>query len=254
MNTETAESLLRCHREGRVPDSRMQKALRWAENSPDAKRLLSDQLEFDGQIVEAIHSIHPPENLRQKLAALGAKPRPEEQSIRKKIVDPAMLSAMTGGVVILGIIAFFIWQRSERFAGREAVERMIDSTAKLNQDFEPVSSTTDQMGDWLYMRGYEGYETPPEIAALHVVGSRVYHLDGKPIAQLEVSRNDTPSLVYEFHAGDFGVELPQDGDWKIITQNDWVAAIRQHGERCFMITFRGGASDMQDLLQSLAHK
>lgn len=251
MNAHDAETLLCCHRGGKPPDARMQKALRWAEGEPDAKRKLAEQMEFDEQVVEAIHSINPPDDLKKKLGAVCARPRLEAAGIRKQIIDPAVLSALVGGVVILGIIAFLFYEKMERFTGRDSVEQMLAGTEKMSQvDFEPVTSTTDQLGDWLYMRGYDGYEVPPEIAALQVVGSRVYHLDGKPIAQLEVSRNDMPALVYEFHATDFGVQLPPSGAWKVITQNEWVAAIRQHQDHCFMIAFRGGESEMRDFLKS----
>ena len=122
------------------------------------------------------------------------------------------------------------------------MKRMIPAPGKITGlEFDPVSTTTDQIGDWLYMRGYEGYEVPPEISALPVIYSRVFRLDGKAIAQFIVDRHD--SLVYEFHASDFGVQLPQDGKWQVLSQDDWAAAIRQHGDHCFMLLLRGGKSE-----------
>jgi hypothetical protein len=253
MNAHTAETLLRCHRAEKPPDARMQKALRWAEGDPEARERLKDQMDFDKQVLEAIHFIKPPENLRQRLNALGARPRAEQPGLRKQIINPAVLSALVGVAVIVGIIAFFVLDHVERFPGRESVERMIPAPGKMTGlEFDAVSTTTDLLGDWLYMHGYEGYEVPKEISSLPVIYSRVFRLDGKAIAQFAMERHD--SLVYEFHASDFGVELPQDGDWRLLVQDDWAAAIRQHGDHCYMILLRGGKSDMKDFLKSLPKK
>jgi hypothetical protein len=253
MNAQTAESLLRCHRAEKPADSRMQKALRWAEGDPEALRRLKEQMEFDQQVVGVIHFIKPPENLRQKLNALASRPRAEQPGLGKQMINPAVLSALVGVAVIMGIIAFFVVDHLERFPGREAVERMIPAPGKMTgQEFESLSTTTDELGDWLYMHGYEGYEVPKEISSLPVIYSRVFRLDGKPIAQFAMDRHD--SLVYEFHASDFGVELPQDGDWRLLAQDEWAAAIRQHGDHCIMILLHGSKSEMHDFLKSLPKK
>jgi hypothetical protein len=253
MNARTAETLLRCHRPEKPADSRMQKALRWAEGDPEARQRLKDQMEFDQQAIEAIHFIKPPENLRQKLTTLAARPRSEPPGLRKQLINPAVLSALAGVAVIVGIIAFLVIDHIERFPGRDAVERMIPAPGKMTGlEFEEVSTTANQLGDWLYMRGYEGYEVPKEIATLPVIYSRVFRLDGKAIAQFAMERHE--SLVYEFHASDFGVELPQDGDWRLLVQDECTAAIRQHGDHCFMILLRGSKSEMSDFLKSLPPK
>ena len=38
---------------------------------------------------------------------------------------------------------------------------------------------------------------------------------------------------------------------QIVHDGDWVAAVVQHDEECFMVTFRGSASDMDSFLQGL---
>jgi len=253
MNAHTAETLLRCHRAEKPVDARMQKALRWAERDPEARQKLKDQMAFDQQVVEAIHFIKPPENLRQKLAALGARPSVERPGLTKQMINPAVLSALAGVAVIVGIIAFFVFDHMQKFPGRESVERMIPTPGKMTgPEFESVSTTANELGDWFYIHGYEGYEVPPEIASTPVIYSRVFRMDGKPIAQFAMERHE--SLVFEFHASDFGVELPQDGDWRLLVQDEWTAAIRQHGDHCVMVLLRGSKSEMNDFLKSLPKK
>jgi hypothetical protein len=253
MNSQNAENLMRCYRPGKRTDSRTEKAARFAENDAELSRILSAQVQFDAQIVDVIHYIKPPENLRQKLSELGERPEAEKTLRRKQWVNPAVLTAILGVILILGIVVFFVMDRMEKFPGREEVETMLAGASKMNgSELESVSNTTGQLGDWFYMRGYEGYESPAEIAGLPVIGSRVFKLAGRTVAQLAVGNADAlKCLVFQFHASEFGVQLPPDGDWQILTQDEWVGAIRQRGDHCFLIAFRGGRAEMKEFLKNL---
>jgi hypothetical protein len=253
MNAQTAETLLRCYRPGKPADSRTQKAVRFAETDPELQPKLAAQLEFDQQIVSVIHFIKPPDNLRQKLNDLTAAPTVAKTKLRSQIINPAILTALLGVLLIIGVVVFIVLERMEKFPGREAVESLLGGAAKMTGvELETVTTTTSQLEDWLYMRGYEGYEVPPELATLPVVGSRVFRNEGRPVAQLAVDHHN--SLVYQFHASEFGVQLPSDGGWQVLTKDDWVGAIRQHGDHCFLVAFRGTKSDMDDFLKTLPKK
>jgi hypothetical protein len=258
VKADTAETLLRCYRAGKKIDSKMEKAVRLAEGDPELKKTLSAQIEFDEQIIEAIHFIKPPENLRQKLSDLSAKPREEKTRLRKQVINPAVLTAILGLVVIVGIIVFFVIERMEKFPGREAVENMLVGSGKLSgTEFEQVSTTTGQLGDWFYMRGYDGFEAPSDLTGLPVIGSRVFKIDGRTVAQFAVGdaqQNSMRCLVYEFHASEFGVQLPPEQGWKVLTQDFWTGAIRQNGDHCVLIAFRGTKADMEDFLKTLPPK
>ena len=159
-------------------------------------------------------------------------------------------------VVILGIVVFFVFERIEKFPGREAVENMLSAASKMTgSELEPEASTIGQVGDWFYMRGYEGFEAPAEMVSLPVIGSRVFRVEGRTVSQIAVGTTDTlRCLIFEFHASEFGVLLPPDNDWKVLTQDEWVGALRQRGDHCFLIAFRGTKSDMQDFLKTLPSK
>jgi hypothetical protein len=253
MNTTEAESLLRCHREGREPDGRVQKALRVAEGDAELGGRLREQLEFDAQITEAIHYIIPPEDLRAKLGALSEANGHGKRGWRGYLSSPAMLAAVAGVLLFLGVIGFFVMESVTRFTGREAVEEMLAATAKMTgTEFEAVNTATAQLGDWFYVRGYEGYEALPELATVPAVGARVFKQNGKPVAQFVIEQH--ASVVFEFHAADFNVQLPPDGDWQVLEKDGWVAAIRQQGEHCLMIAQRGDEAGMRQFLKSLPKK
>ena len=253
MNTNEAGLLILCHRAGREPEGRVQKAVRLAEGDAGLEKVLREQLEFDAQIVEAIHCVVPPEDLREKLGALNEASGAGRRTLRSQIGTPAMLAAVAGVLLLIGVIVFFVMESMASFDGREAVEQMLDATAKMNgTEFEAVTTNTAQLGDWFYMRHYEGYEVPPELAAVPVIGSRVFQQDGKPVAQFVVEKHD--AVVFQFHAADFGVRLPADGGWQVLEQGRWVAAVRQHGDHCFMIAYRGTEADMRTFLKTLPKK
>ena len=119
-------------------------------------------------------------------------------------------------------------------------------------ELQPVEMKTGVMGDWFYMRGFERFTLPPEVANLSAVGSRVFRYGGHPVAQ--VALDERNCLVYVFRATDFGVNLPEESGWRLLDNEGWVAAIRRQGETCTMITFRGSRSDMRDFLRSLNAK
>lgn len=256
MKSDTAETLLRCYRPGKSVDSKMEKALRLAEEDPELGRILRAQLEFDEQIIDVIHFIKPPENLRQKLGELSEKPRAEKARLRKQVINPAVVTALCGVLVILGIIVFFVMERMEKFPGRDAVEAMLSNASKMNgHELEDVTSTSGQLGDWFYMRGYDGFESPPDLAGLPVIGSRVFHIDGRTVAQFAVGNAEAMKcLVLQFHASEFGVQLPEAKEWKILTEGEWVGALRQHGDICFLIAFRGNKAEMDEFLKTLPSK
>ncbi len=250
MNTNEAGLLILCHRAGREPEGRVQKAVRVAEGDAGLANVLHAQLEFDAQIAEAVHYIVPPEDLREKLGALSEASGAGRRTMRSQVGTPAMLSAVMGVLLLLGVIVFIVMENMADFDGREALEHMLDATTKMSStEIEPVTTTTTQLGDWFYMRGYEGYEVPPELAAVPVIGSHVFKQDGRPVAQFVVERHD--SVVFEFHAADFGVRLPADGGWQVFEHGGWAAAARQHGAHGLMLAFRGTAAEMQTFLQSL---
>jgi hypothetical protein len=250
MNAQTAESLFRCFRPGKPGNSRTKKAVKFAEQDPELQKRLSEQLQFDEKIVDVIHYIKPPEDLRKKLSELSPQSDSEKAGLRRNIIHPAVLTAILGLLLLAGVIGFFVKERMENFPGRERVEGLLGTAAKMTGDeLETVETTTSQLGDWLYMRGYEGYAGLPEIAALPVVGSRVFHYDGRIVAQAAIDQH--ASLLYQFQASEFGVQLPPDGDWLVLTRDAWVGAIRQQGDRCFLLAFRGSKAEMQEFLKKL---
>ena len=253
MSPETAETLFRCYRTGRDADSRTQKAVKFAEQDPELSRKLSEQIQFDENIIETIHFIKPPDNLRQKLSALSPQPEAEQKKLRKHAINPAVLTALLGVLVLVGVVGFFLWERMEKFPGRESVEGLLGTAAKMTgAELEPLETTTSQLGDWLYMRGFEGYEVPAEFATLPVLGSRVFTYDGRKVAQAAVDKHD--SLLYQFHASHFGIELPSNGDWVVLSREGWVGAVRQRGDHCLLVAFRGSKAEMRDFLKTLPKK
>jgi hypothetical protein len=256
MNARTAQTLLRCYRPGKTAESRMEKAVRFAQEDPELSKTLSEQISFDEQIIDAIHFIKPPDDLRKKLGELSVKPGDGKTGLRSQIINPAVMTAILGVILILGIVVFFVIDRTEKFSGRDEVENLLTGASKMNgSELEAVSGTAGQLGDWLYMRGYDGFEAPVDLASLQVVASRVFRVDGRTVAQFAVDDGGaTRGLVFEFHASEFGVQLPSEADWKVLTQDEWVGAIRQRGDHCFLIAFKGTKPEMQAFLKTLPSK
>lgn len=250
MNTEEAAALIPLHRPGRPAGSRVQKAIRAAEKDGPLAAQLEAQRDFDERIVKVIQSIVPPEDLREKLREAGAGGDAPVPKLRSQALHPVVLTAILGVLLIAGFIAWTVMERMEKFDGRESVERLMKTPSRMSGlELDAVKLSTGTMQDWFYMRGFEGFTVPPEIAALPVVGSRVFRVDGHAIAQLAVDRRE--SFLYVFRASDFAIAIPENQPWRVLEHDGWVGALRRQGDLCSMIVFRGEKPDMREFLATL---
>jgi hypothetical protein len=67
-----------------------------------------------------------------------------------------------------------------------------------------------------------------------------------PVAQVAV---EDPNMVfYSFKADDFGVNIKPNDTWRVFEDGEWVAAVQQHDDDCFMVAFKGTRGEMEDFL------
>ena len=248
MNLKTSESLLPCHCPGRRDEGRIGKAVRVAEADSSLKEKLEGQRQWDAQIREVIRSIETPGDILARLSShRGPKPT---KPIRSQLFHPGMLAVLLGLLVLAGLLVMAAIDRREAFQGREQVARMLDVTRHMSGiELEPVNGEAWQLGDWFYMKGFEGYALPAEVAKLPAVGSRVFRQGGHPVAQVALGEHDL--LVFVFHATNFGVELPESDDWRYMQHEGWAAALRRQGGTCTMMARRGRRSDLKELITNL---
>lgn len=244
MKVEEAEVLIQAHRPGKATDSRTQKAIEYAEAHDSLKLRLAEQRQFDEHIGEIIRCIQPPHDLREKLVA-------QSPARSGTLRHHAILPVLAGVLVLVGIAIFFQMRNATQFEGRETVEQMIEGTAEsAGMELEVVSSPAGQLGDWFYMKGFEGYSLPPELASLPAVGSRVAAVDGRSVAQVAVDRHHL--VIHVFDAAKFGVALESGGPWRVFTHEVWAAAVRRQGPTCYLLTVQGTEGEMEAILKSLS--
>ena len=245
MNLQTAEIFLPCYRAGRRMDPRVAKAARVAEGDELLRGKLAAQTNFDEQIIEAIHTIRPPEGLRARLDSATASP-----ALRKHARHPAILCAVAGTLLIIGFLVYLELDRRSDFPGKESAEGMIAQLDRMDEmDFEPVNGPISGLTDWLMLRGADGLEVPPKIARLHAAYVRTFKKDGRIVAQFLIDQHG--SILTIFRASDFNVRLDPDGDWTLFKQGEWTAAIRQRGDTCTLLAFRGERIDLEKFIHSL---
>jgi len=253
MKLKTAEALLPCHCPGVANDPRVEKAARVAAADEVLRDRLQEQRQWDEQITSVISSIHAPKGLRRKIDPAHAAATGSRKSVFRHLFQPAVLAVLIGLSVIVGLLVYLELERQEKFEGREAAAKMIEVTSGMTGlEFDPMETQVGRLEDWFYMRGFEGFTVAPELAPLPVVGSRVFKVNGNPVAQLAVETNH--SIIYVFRASDFGVHLPPGTDWHLFDHVGWAAAVRQKDGSCTMIAFRGRKAEMATFLKTLGAK
>jgi hypothetical protein len=248
MNVETAMIHLAAYREGKLTDPRLSKAMRCIENESAQRERIAEQVAFDVSVMEMLGAIAAPQDLRQRLAV--AQSTSDKAPTRPRHHITAVLSLGLGVAIIIAVLVFLYVQNAANFPGRENLVRIASTPSRMSgSELEPVANAAGELGDWFYMRGYEGYRLPAELRSLPAVGSRLFRPDGHPVAQVAVDTHQ--SLLYVFKGDDFGVTLPSTEDWTVFPAQGCVAAARQYDSEIAMITFQGTEAEMQEFLATL---
>ena len=245
MNVRTAETYLACHRAGMRTSGPVAAALKMAESDELMRAQLEAQAAFDAQMMNAIHLIRAPETLRKKIADGAAPP-----TLRKHARHPAILCAIAGVLLGIGFGVYLLLEHLAGFPGKENAVRMVEQLGRMSGvELEPKRDTVAGLADWFMLRGFDGMAVPPDLGALPAVGARTFQNAGHTIGQIAIDRHET--ILNVFRASDFGVRLGQEDDWKIFEQDAWAAAIRQRGDVCTLLAFRGSAGEMEEFVRSL---
>lgn len=254
MKIKEAEIYLPCYRAGQSAGKRILKAAQLAGQDEGLKATLEAQVRFDQEVVDLIHSIQPPEDLRKKLGAvIGLDPSKAPRPLRSQLSHPAMVCVVAGALLMIGFLVWLELDRRADFKGRAAVAQMVGVARDMSGvELQPVDSVAGDLGDSFYIRGFEGFSLVPELARLHTVGTRVFKQDGHPVAQLAVDPHN--ALLYLFRASDFGIDLHPHGKWKVFTVDGFVIGLRQDAQLCAAISFRGTREEMESFLRTLTHE
>ena len=248
MNAETARGLIALYRPGKSMDARILKAVRFAEGDPAMSPALNEQMDFDEHFTGMIGAIQPPADfaLRLTIAAVPVASR------ARQVLNPAILGALVGVVLLVGFAVFQMREAEGEFPGREWAESFIEINGGMSgAELERTQFTAGQLGDNMMLRGFDGFALPPEIAALPAAGWRVFRhgQSGHKVAQIAFERQNL--IVFVFRTADFGVQCGAEGEWRTFTHKEWAAAISGRGALCTLLSFPGDAAAMDSFLKSL---
>ena len=252
MNLQSAELFLSCHRPGTRPDdARIQKAVKLAGRDDRLKTQLAGQTEFDERVLREIDELALPEGLAERMQACMPDSVRSSFQWRMLIRQPAFLAVLIALLVIGGWAIYFAWNRMQSFPGKENAAQLVEINDEMSGlELEPKSAELGNLEDWFFSKyGFEDFYVPPTFASYKTVGCRVFKQDGAPVAQIAIEKNNM--ICYMFHADDLGVKIAPADEWRVFIDEDWVAAIQQHEESCFMIAFRGKRAAMREFLSGL---
>lgn len=143
-----------------------------------------------------------------------------------------------------------LWNRAHSFVGEDSAKRMVEVNDDMTgMELEPKKGPAAALNDWFFDKyGFEDYYVPAGFENYQTVGARLFKQDDEPVAQVAIDENNM--IFYSFKAEDFGVALPGNDQWQIFKDGEWVAALTQHDEECFMVAFRGSRSEMNRFLSA----
>lgn len=240
---------MQCHLPGLpgVEEARIAKAVRTAANEPELKDELDRQRTLDEENVAALEAVGlPPALLARLAAAVPAETKPF--SGKNSLRQPVILAILIGALVMLGWGGYAFWNRENSFPGKDDVLRMVEVNDEMSDTaMEPKTGKVGALDDWFFSKfGFEDFYVPPGFGDYQAVLARLFKQDGMPVAQVAVE--DHSMIFYSFKAEDFGVKVEPNDTWRIFQDGEWVAALQQHEEECFMVAFRGTKAEMEGFL------
>jgi hypothetical protein len=248
VKTEEAGILMRCACPGLpgTEDPRIARAIKAAEKDPELQPELAHQRSLDERNLKAIEQVMLPQALIGKLEA-GQAAGPRKLSGKAFFLQPVVLAILIGAAVLLGWGCVTLWNRTHSFPGEDSVMRMVEVNDDMTgMEMEPKKESAAALNDWFFDKyGFEDYFLPAGFENYQTAGARLFKQDDEPVAQVAVPERSM--VFFSFKAEDFGVNLPND-QWHIFGDGEWIAAVQQHDEECFMVTFRGSRADMDTFL------
>ncbi len=251
MKSEEAAFLVQCHCAGLpgTEDPRIAKAVRAAEKDPTLQGELARQRAFDERHLAAVEQLMLPQAFLGKLAA-GQATGARTLSGKAALLQPVVLAIVIGALVLLGWGGATLWNRAHSFPGKDNVMRIVEVNDEMTgMEMEPKKAPAGALNDWFFDKyGFEDYYLPAGFENYQAVGARLFKQDEEPIAQVAIEEHNM--IFFSFKAEDFGVTLPANDEWHVFKDGEWVAAVQQHDEECFMVTFRGSTADMEGFLNA----
>ena len=250
MKSEDTAILVQCHCAGLpgTEDPRIAKAVRAAEKEPALQAELERQRAFDERNLAALEQVMLPPALMGRIAAGQAAGAPA-LSGKTALLQPVVLAIVIGAVVLLGWGGVTLWNRAHSFPGKDSVIRMVEVNDEMTgMEMEPKKEPAGALNDWFFDKyGFEDYFLPAGFENYQTAGARLFKQDGEPVAQVLIEEHNM--VFFSFKAEDFGVNLPND-EWHVFKDGEWVAAVQQHDEECFLVAFRGSSADMEEFLKT----
>jgi hypothetical protein len=248
MKNQEAAILMQCRCAGLpgTEDPRIGKAVRLAEKDPVLKEDLARQRALDERYLTALGQVTLPQPLVASLAASqGSGVR--KMSGKAVLMQPVGMAIVIGAAVLLGWGGVTLWNRAHSFPGMDSVMRMVEVNDEMTgMEMEPKKEPAAALNDWFFDKyGFEDYFLPAGFEKYQTAGARLFKQDDEPVAQVAIP--DHNMIFFSFRAEDFGVSLPND-EWHTFRDGEWVAAVQQHDEECFMVSFRGTTGEMEEFL------
>jgi len=176
--------------------------------------------------------------------ALLFQAEPSAPGLRAFLFKPASFAIALAMIVVIGTLIYLVQTNAENFAGREALEALIQTGAKRTNPTAIPPTEAGKLDDWFVLNGFEGYAVPPPLDKAQAVGSRVWTHEGVAVA--EVALADGARLLV-FRAADFK-ERVEPGDWRVFQRKPYAVAVWSDRDTVCALFFKGKKKEIAQFL------
>jgi len=164
--------------------------------------------------------------------------------------DPAMIGLACGLVLLVAIAVWMALGSAAAFSGRDKVMAIFDEATSASADqYEPVTGTLSELGDWLALQGMEGHPLPSGFPEQRIVAARIFPFENEKVAAVLLP--ETEMAVFLFDGKSLDVQVKPVGEWKLFTRGNNAGAVVQKDSKIFMTGIRGSQEVLQERLEAV---
>lgn len=226
-----------------APSPTVLKALKVANESASLRSEYEAQLEIDKKVRSTIKDIRIPEEVLNSLGARVAAIPTRRFNPR----DPAMIAVLIGFLLLITVLTWNFLGRPAAFPS-DALGIAEEVLTFDERPFEAVNLPVASLEDWFVLKGFDGFDVPPNLEKYKAEDAAILKIDNQPIAVVTVP--DQYAQFIAFSSKPHEISISPKGSWRYLqldTEN--ALALREEDGMCFMVIRRGDLAELKSFLE-----
>ncbi|MCS7008662.1 MAG: hypothetical protein NZL93_01835, partial [Chthoniobacterales bacterium] len=162
--------------------------------------------------------------------------------------DPAFLGFLAACLLFLAIAWWLLSQSSRSLEGEQKLKSLLENATQAEAtEYEPVSTSLDQIDDWLALQGLDDFWLPNSLLDSKALAVRTFPFEGSRVAAVLLPEQQM--ILCFFDPTPLDISFPNENVWNYFQSGNNTAAVAIRGRLCILAAIRGTRAQLQNILQ-----